>query len=542
MKSNYTKKTACPECGSKDNLAWFDDGHAYCFSVDCGYTYFPKQEKNKPLKLIQPSPFKTEPVKLLKVTYQDLPKRGITKETCELYGYGISEYKGSPCQVATYKDQYGKDVAQHIKFPNKKYIWIGDMSKVQLWGQHLCRQQGTGGIYLSVFEGETDCMAASQIVDHKFPCVSIPSGVQSAAKFISLNYPFLDKYCRVVICFDNDKAGEAGAEKAMAALPKGKAAIARLPDNINDVNDLLLAKRGNELRDILWKAQSCRSDHIINGADAWDIFTKETSEPICDYPYPELQKFLTGIYPTQMITIAAGSGTGKSTICRELAYHFLRNGLRVGYLALEESVQRTLMGLVGIDMNIPLHLAAKESINQDELKSSFDKLTSGRNLFLYNHFGSIEPEILINQIRELATVDKVNVVILDHLSIVVSGVLDKIGDERKGLDLITTKLRSLAEETNIALVVVSHLSRPQGKGHEEGADVSLRDIRGSHGLVQTSDVCLSLTRNQVGDAAERSQLQLKILKSRHTGMTGEVDKLLYDQSTGRLIVYSDNIF
>ena len=90
-------------------------------------------------------------------------------------------------------------------------------------------------------------------------------------------------------------------------------------------------------------------------------------------------------------------------------------------------------------MNIPLHLAAKESLDQDELKSSFDKLTSSRSLFLYNHFGSIEPEILINQIRELATVDKVDVVILDHLSIVVSGVLDKIGDERKGLDLITTK-------------------------------------------------------------------------------------------------------
>ena len=542
MQSKYIKKTACPECGSKDNLAWFDDGHAYCFSVDCEYTFYPnKEKKSTPLKLVPPPPFKAVPVDLLKVTYQDLPKRGITKKTCELYGYGVGVYKGQACQIATYKDQLGKDVAQHIKFPNKKFLWLGDMSKVQLWGQHLCRQQGTGGIYLSVFEGETDCMAASQIVDHQFPCVSIPSGVQSAAKFISLNYPFLDKYCRVVICFDNDKAGETGAEKAMAALPKGKAAIARLPEGVNDVNDLLIAKRGNELRDILWKAQSCRSDHIINGADAWDIFTKETSQPICDYPYPELQKSLMGVYPSQMITIAAGSGAGKSTLCRELSYHFLRNGLKVGYLALEESVQRTLLGLVGIDLNVPLHLN-KNGIDEISLKAAFDKLTSSRSLFLYNHFGSIEPETLINQIRELATVDKVDVVILDHLTIVVSGVLDKIGDERKALDLITTKLRSLAEETNIALFVVSHLSRPQGKGHEDGADVSLRDIRSSHGLVQTSDICLSLIRNQSGDAAERSRLQLKVLKSRHTGITGEVDKLLYDQNTGRLLVYSDNIF
>ena len=108
-------------------------------------------------------------------------------------------------------------------------------------------------------------------------------------------------------------------------------------------------------------------------------------------------------------------------------------------------------------------------------------------------------------------------------------------------NICSTSCSTPTVKANIALVVVTHLSRPQGKGHEEGADVSLRDIRGSHGLVQTSDVCLSLTRNQVGDAAERSRLQLKILKSRHTGMTGEVDKLLYDQKTGRLVVYEDFI-
>jgi len=51
---------------------------------------------------------------------------------------------------------------------------------------------------------------------------------------------------------------------------------------------------------------------------------------------------------------------------------------------------------------------------------------------------------------------------------------------------------------------------------------------------------LSASRNQTGDASERQRLQLKVLKSRHTGMTGEVDKLLYDQKTGRLIVYENS--
>ena len=62
-------------------------------------------------------------------------------------------------------------------------------------------------------------------------------------------------------------------------------------------------------------------------------------------------------------------------------------------------------------------------------------------------------------------------------------------------------------------------------------------ISEDHSLVQLSDVVLGASRNQVGDASERQRLQLKVLKSRHTGMTGEVDKLLYDQKTGRLVVY-----
>ena len=33
-KSKYVRKTSCPECGSKDNMAIYDDGHGYCFG--CG--------------------------------------------------------------------------------------------------------------------------------------------------------------------------------------------------------------------------------------------------------------------------------------------------------------------------------------------------------------------------------------------------------------------------------------------------------------------------------------------------------------------------
>jgi len=534
MKSQYKNKIVCPECGKK-NCAVFDDGHHHCFTMDCGYTYYPnkkeKQVTSKIIPIYKPNP------QLLKVTPIALPKRGITKETSELFGYGMSEYRRQPVQVATYKDQKGNDVAQHIRFQDKKFIWIGDMSKVQLWGQHLWRQHGgNGSVFLTVCEGEIDCMSASQIQGNKFPCVSIPSGVQSAAKYLAANYKWLDSFCRIVICFDNDEAGNKAAEKCMEVLPRGKVAIARL--DRNDVNDHLVSGEGELVKDRLWKARPVRPDSLINAADAWDLFTKETSKPVSDFPFPKLNEYTRGLFPSQIFTVASASGAGKSTICRELCHHFLKRKIKVGYIGLEESVQRTLQGLVGIDLNIPLHLN-EDGITKDDLRIAFDNLTSTRNLFLYNHFGSLEPDVLLEQIRYLATVDGVKVVILDHISIVLSGL--ELDNERKAIDIIMTKLRSLSEATGIAIVLVSHLRRPQGQSHESGRDVDTSDLRGSHSLLQLSDVVLSASRNQTGEASERQRLQLKVLKSRHTGMTGEVDKLLYDQKTGRLVVYEDFI-
>ena len=53
-----------------------------------------------------------------------------------------------------------------------------------------------------------------------------------------------------------------------------------------------------------------------------------------------------------------------------------------------------------------------------------------------------------------------NYVVLDHISIVVSGM--EGGDERRMIDNTMTKLRALAEEVNVGILMVSHLKRPQG--------------------------------------------------------------------------------
>ena len=152
----------------------------------------------------------------------------------------------------------------------------------------------------------------------------------------------------------------------------------------------------------------------------------------------------------------------------------------------------------------------------------------------------MDPDRLVEQIHYLATVEQVDVCVVDHLTIVVSGIADI--DERRALDVTCTKLRQVVENTGVGLILVSHLKRPEGRGHEEGAQTSLSQLRGSHCIAQLSDCVLGAERHQQGDLAERSEMQIRVLKNRFSGQTGAVDKLLYDQQTGRLVVPMSQYF
>ena len=103
------------------------------------------------------------------------------------------------------------------------------------------------------------------------------------------------------------------------------------------------------------------------------------------------------------------------------------------------------------------------------------------------------------------------------------------------IDTTMTKLRSLVERTGISLFLVSHLRRATGdKPHEEGARVTLGQLRGSAAIAQLSDTVLALERNQQSDT-ERSSTTLRIIKNRYSGETGIAAQLSYDLSTCKFI-------
>jgi twinkle protein len=298
---------------------------------------------------------------------------------------------------------------------------------------------------------------------------------------------------------------------------------------------MLMAGKGAEAIDQMWGAKSYRPDGIIAGTDMWDAIIEEETNITVDYPYQGLNEKTLGARRGELVTITAGSGVGKTQICREIAYHLLNEGQTIGYIALEENTKRTALGLMGLDVNIPLHID-KEGISHATLRAAYDNTVGSGRVYLYDHFGSLATDNLLNKVRYLSKGCGVGWIILDHLSIVVSGVDD--GDERKAIDVIMTKLRSLCEETGIGIFLVSHLKKPSGdKGWEDGLQISLNSLRGSAGIAQLSDICVGVERNQQGENPDVSTI--RVLKNRFTGDTGIATYLHYDKETGRMNEVAD---
>ena len=165
---------------------------------------------------------------------------------------------------------------------------------------------------------------------------------------------------------------------------------------------------------------------------------------------------------------------------------------------------------------------------REELTEAFDATLNKWNLYLFDGFGSYDPDVIYNRIEYLAQGLDCKVIFLDHLSILLSG-LD--GDERRMIDQTMTRLRSLVERTGIALFLVSHLRRTTSdKNHEEGGRVTLGQLRGSAAIAQISDSVIALERDQQSQHGD-GKTTVRVLKNRYSGETGIACTLEYDLET-----------
>ena len=464
------------------------------------------------------------PVDLIDYTIAPITARGISVDAARRYGYGVGRYKGKPCHVANWYDDAGTLVGQKIRTSDPtEFVTLGKVDG--LYGKTRMR---SGGKMVVITEGELDCLAVSDVMSNNWPVVSLPHGAKNAKKYVRKDIQWLESFEKVILCFDNDEAGQNAVKECRELFTPGKAHIVSLARK--DPCEYLQNGDRDKLVAAIWGAQKWTPAGILSGTQILRAALDRTVSRVeCGWAWPDVDRACSGLRYRELVTITAGTGVGKSTFCREMAAHLLSNGITVGYVALEESPRTTSLGIFGIHAGA--NMVTDYDPDNEAIRAAYDAW--GDHLFLYDHFGSVGTDELLSNIKYMIVGLGCRAVILDHLSIVVSG-LD-IVDERKAIDVTMTKLRTLVEQTGALLLVVSHLKRPQGKGHEEGEAITLAHLRGSSAIGQLSDLVLGLERNQQDeDSVARNHVAVRVLKNRFSGRTGIAGVLSYDPDAGRL--------
>ena len=504
--SEFLFHEACENCGSSDAKSVYSDGHTYCF-VCHHYTH---GDGEPPLHI--------HDTKRVQITgsAERLQKRNISQKTCEKYKI----YRDGNKLRFYYHDESGIIKGAKIKTKEKQFTYEGD-SPGTFFGQHLFP---TTGKRVIIYEGELDAVSGQEAMPG-WPHVSLPSGAAGARKAIQKNLQWLQGYQEIILFFDNDPAGRKAAEESASVLPPGKVKIARILGDYKDASDAMQSRDAEAINRAIWDAKDYRPDGIVDGKTLLELVTTPSPAADHDYPFEGLQEKLHGIRYGELVTITSGSGQGKSSLCRDLAAHLLQKGEKVGYLALEESNRRTALGLMSPVVGKSLHLGEHD---RKTLTAAYNDTLANWDLYLFDGFGSFDPDVIYNRIEYLASGLDTKVIFLDHLSILLSG-LD--GDERRMIDTTMTRLRSLVERTGIALFLVSHLKRTSSDhNHEEGARVTLGQLRGSAAIAQLSDAVIGLERDQQG-GSKSTDTTVRILKNRYSGEVGIACELSYDLST-----------
>ena len=516
--SSFSGHEPCGKCGSSDGLARYDDGHGFCFACS---TYVHADGTSTTDETPPPTDG------MLSWEAVPLKSRGIKASTCKAAGYGIANYKGSRVQVADYRDDSGKLVAQKVKTPDKQFAILGDGRGLRCWQIHRYRR---GGKKIPIFEGETDCLRWLEVFP-KYPAVAVPNGAAGAAKAVAKDIEFFESYDEVIICFDSDEPGQKAALEVAALFSPGKAKLMQIPAPANDVCDAFQKGLHSEIVEAFWNAKTYRPDGIVAGDDLIEAIVSTKEVPSAPYPWHGLNDKLHGMRQGELVTVCAGTGVGKSQLCRSLAVHLIREGHRVGYVALEEGLARTGLSLLGLVMGLPLHLD-RSGVTEEQMREAFQKELAER-LYVYNHFGSLSSENLLARCRYLRVAERCDFLIVDHLSILVSGWDANAGvtDERRGIDNVMTALRSqVCEATGAGMILVSHLKRVDGRSAERGGDPELSHLRGSQSISQLSDACIALSRDTMGDDPDLTTV--RVLKNRFSGELGVACHLRWNPETG----------
>lgn len=500
-KSRAIGKERCPECAmhgrdrSSDNLVIYDDGHKYCFACS---TYIPGDNSLNDTDVY---------------TYEYLPYRGITADTFKKFGAKTKiNSEGKPIEIG-YPERNG---SFHIRRLEEKGFYHKGDYKPGCFG--IDKFVPGAHRHVIITEGYEDALSLYQAL-RGVPVVSVHSS-SSAVMDVGADRSALNAYDRIYLAFDGDEPGADAAAAVAKLFDYAKVYHIRFPGgNRKDANDFLRHGEGDALLNLYNNAKKFAPQHIESELRVFKNILFEAPKSGVSYGIPTLDYMTYGIRTGETVLLTAQEGVGKTEVMHKIEYTILKEhpDAAVAAIFLEEPKKRHLQALAGIHLQRPVHLPDCGIDDAAVYEAVQDLVRVDDRLHIYSHFGSDDPDHILDTIRFLVSGRGCWYVFLDHITMVVSGLG---GDnERRALDYLSTRLEMLVKELDFALILVSHVN-------DDGL------TRGSRNIAKVADIRIDLTRDvTAADPIVRRTTNVMVRKNRFCGRTGPAGQLLFDPAT-----------
>lgn len=216
----------------------------------------------------------------------------------------------------------------------------------------------------------------------------------------------------------------------------------------------------------------------------------------------KLDEHIQGFSAAELITIFAFSGVGKTAVSGQIALNMARSKHKVMYFSLEMTYNQMMDRLVSNVTRIDhkkVKYVKKAFISESEFEAIVNKSASINNYIkIYNtrYLNDIISKIQIEKMK-----DNVDVVFVDYIGLI-EGV--KAQDERMKITEVTRKLKALANDSNIPIVILAQATQEAAKKNENKnyaiyEKLSDTDIAESASVFRDSDTVLGIYRNTLLD-------------------------------------------
>lgn len=443
-------------------------------------------------------------------SYEYLDRRKISAATHQFYG------------VKTKIDSEGKPLAVGYVYPNKaiktryldkkSFSTEGDIANAGLFG--MDKFAAGAAKYVTITEGEDDALSLYEVLRN--PVVSVQSA-STAGRDAALARSWLNSYERIYLAFDNDTAGKAAVDAVAKLFDYNKVFHVKF-SNRKDAAEYVEADEREQLKRIWWNSKKYLPETVVSSFDSYrEILNAEVTKGV-PFPWPTLTDLTYGIRQGKSYLLTAQEGVGKTEVMHAIEYQLLKEtDDAIGAIFLEEPKPDHIRTLASIELKRPVNKPDTDATNA-EVSAAFERAVGADDrLHTYSHFGSDDPEVLLDTIRFLVSARGCRYVLLDHISMVVSGLQGE--DERKALDYIATRLEMMVQELGFALIFVSHVN-------------DLGQTRGSRYIGKIAHVVLNLHRDvESEDPIVRNTIELTLKKNRGGKRAGPAGKIIFNEET-----------